>query len=70
MANLIADLNKMVNTFQKVDKLLTEKPKRTRTRIKPTFDTHLRNLVEYILLQPRDVRQQLINESINNLKEL
>jgi hypothetical protein len=31
MANIFSDLNKLVNTVQKVDKLLTEKPKRTRT---------------------------------------
>jgi hypothetical protein len=30
MANFLNDLNKMVNTVQKVDKLLTEKPKSTR----------------------------------------
>lgn len=27
MANFISDLNKLVNTIQKIDKLLTEKPK-------------------------------------------
>lgn len=27
MANFINDLNKFVNTIQKIDKLLTEKPK-------------------------------------------
>ncbi len=32
MANIFNDLNKLVNTVQKVDKLLTEKPKRTRTK--------------------------------------
>ena len=32
MANIFNDLNKMVNTIQKVDKLLSEKPKRTRTK--------------------------------------
>jgi predicted DNA-binding protein YlxM (UPF0122 family) len=31
MSNIFNDLNKLVNTVQKVDKLLTEKPKRTRT---------------------------------------
>jgi hypothetical protein len=31
MANIFSDLNKLVNTIDKVDKLLTEKPKRTRT---------------------------------------
>lgn len=33
MANFLNDLNKMVNTIQKVDKLLTEKPKRTRVQL-------------------------------------
>ncbi len=32
MANFITDLNKMVNTIQKVDKLLTDKPKRKRIK--------------------------------------
>lgn len=27
MANFLSDLNKLVNTIQKIDKLLTEKPK-------------------------------------------
>ena len=31
MTNIFNDLNKMVNTIQKVDKLLSEKPKRNRT---------------------------------------
>jgi len=38
MANIFNDLNKLVNTVQKVDKLLSEKPKRKRTPIKPTRD--------------------------------
>jgi hypothetical protein len=33
MTNIFNDLNKMVNTIQKVDKLLSEKPKRTRTQL-------------------------------------
>ena len=32
MGNIFNDLNKLVNTVQKVDKLLTEKPKRTRVK--------------------------------------
>lgn len=31
MSNIFNDLNKLVNTVKKVDKLLTEKPKRQRT---------------------------------------
>lgn len=31
MSNIFNDLNKLVNTVQKVDKLLSEKPKPTRT---------------------------------------
>ena len=30
MSNIFNDLNKLVNTVQKVDKLLTEKPKQVR----------------------------------------
>jgi hypothetical protein len=33
MANIFNDLNKLVNTVQKVDKLLSEKPKRTRINL-------------------------------------
>lgn len=32
MSSFFNDLNKLVNTVQKVDKLLTEKPKRTRVK--------------------------------------
>jgi hypothetical protein len=32
MSNIINDLNKLVNTVQKVDKLLTEKPKKPRIK--------------------------------------
>ncbi len=38
MKNIFNDLNKLVNTVQKVDKLLSEKPKRKRTPLKPTRD--------------------------------
>ena len=32
MANIFNDLNKMVNTIQKVDKMLSDKPKRPRIK--------------------------------------
>ena len=38
MKNIFNDLNKLVNTVQKVDKLLSEKPKTKRTPLKPTRD--------------------------------
>ena len=38
MANIFSDLNKLVNTVQKVDRMLTDKPKRKRTPLKPTRD--------------------------------
>ena len=38
MANIFNDLNKLVNTVQKVDRMLTDKPKRKRTPLKPTRD--------------------------------
>jgi hypothetical protein len=34
MSNIFNDLNKLVNTVQKVDRLLTEKPKRTSVKTK------------------------------------
>jgi hypothetical protein len=39
MSNIFNDLNKLVNTVQKVDKLLTEKPKKK----VPTKPLHLTN---------------------------
>ena len=45
MSNIFNDLNKLVNTVQKVDKLLSEKPKRSR------FITKRFTEDEYKLLQ-------------------
>ena len=44
MSNIFNDLNKLVNTVQKVDKQLTEKPKRRRIKDKKkkTFNETLR----------------------------
>jgi hypothetical protein len=52
MTNFLNDLNKLVNTVQKVDKLLTEKPKRARIKlhnVKFTADeiSFLRHMVTY-----------------------
>ncbi len=52
MASIFNDLNKLVNTVQKVDKLLSEKPKRTRINlhnIKLTAEElrFLRHMVTY-----------------------
>ena len=70
MKSFINDLNKMVNTAQKIDKLLTEKPKRPRFKPKSVFNDHLRGLIEYILSQPLENRKSLEKEIIDNINEL
>ena len=63
----------MVNTIQKVDKLLSDKPKPKRKRTtnsKTLFDNHLRAIIEYILLQPIEDRKKLEREIIDNINEL
>jgi len=47
MTNIFNDLNKMVNTIQKVDRLLTEKPKRT--RIKTTSVSLTQKEINYLV---------------------
>jgi len=47
MSNIFNDLNKLVNTVQKVDKLLTEKPKRT--RIKTTSVSLTQKEINYLV---------------------
>ncbi len=47
MSNIFNDLNKLVNTVQKVDKLLTEKPKRT--RIKTTSVSLTQKEIDYLV---------------------
>lgn len=41
MANIFSDLNKLVNTVQKVDRMLTDKPKRKRTPMKQIRRAHV-----------------------------
>lgn len=48
MSNIFNDLNKMVNTIQKVDKLLSEKPKRTRTTSVSLTQKEINYLVEHL----------------------
>ena len=66
MANIFNDLNKLVNTVQKVDKMLTEKPKRKRTPLKPTRD-ELISENERLRHQVRKL-QDLIDKNIGNIK--
>jgi hypothetical protein len=70
--NIFNDLNKMVNTIQKVDKLLSDKPKRKRTPIKSkaTFNNHLRGIIEYILLQPIEDRKNLERDVVDAINQL
>ena len=48
MTNIFNDLNKMVNTIQKVDRLLTDKPKRTRTTSVSLTQKEINYLVEHL----------------------
>ena len=48
MSNIFNDLNKMVNTIQKVDRLLTEKPKRTRIKSISLTQKEINYLVEHL----------------------
>ena len=49
MSNIINDLNKLVNTVQKVDRLLTEKPKRTRTKSVSLTEDELNRIMMWFL---------------------
>jgi len=68
MANIFNDLNKLVNTVQKVDKILSEKPKRKKT--KPTINDSLENLIQAIMSRPRNELIGNLNYVIDNLNEL
>jgi hypothetical protein len=68
MANIFNDLNKLVNTVQKVDKILSEKPKRKKT--KPTIDDSLHNLIEALMSKPKNELIGNLNYIIDNLNEL
>ena len=72
MANIFNDLNKLVNTVQKVDRLLTEKPKRVRTRTKaqPTLDDHLERLIACVMSRPRNELIGNLNNIVDNLNQL
>ena len=68
MANIFNDLNKLVNTVQKVDKILSEKPKRKKT--KSTINDSLENLIQAIMSRPRNELIGNLNYVIDNLNEL
>ena len=71
MSNIFNDLNKMVNTIQKVDKLLSEKPKRTRTLYVTKRFTQ--EEIDYLLDQlyrvedlPSTPRETQLNDKLKN----
>jgi hypothetical protein len=69
--SIFNELNKAVNTFQKLDKLISDKPKRKRVvKSKAIFNNHLRGIIEYILLQPAEDRKKLEREIIDAINEL
>ena len=49
MSNIFNDLNKLVNTVQKVDKLLTEKPKRTRIKTISLTEHEIKMIREWFM---------------------
>jgi hypothetical protein len=51
MSNIFTDLNKLVNTVQKVDKLLTEKPKKKVATKSVPLTLEERNYFESLLLR-------------------
>lgn len=64
MGNFINDLNKMVNTIQKVDKFLTEKPKRKRiNRISVSLtEEELRKITYWF----RSAEEQITHHNFNS----
>lgn len=70
--NIFNDLNKMVNTIQKVDKLLSDKPKRKRTPIKRnvSIEAATRTLIDSLLVNPSNELIGNLNYVIDNLNEL
>lgn len=70
MANIFSDLNKLVNTVQKVDRMLTEKPRRKRTPMKPTIDGSLRNLITALSNAPKNELIGNLNYIVDNLNQL
>lgn len=50
MANIFNDLNKLVNTVQKVDKLLTEKPKRKRIKTISLTEREVKMLINWFVI--------------------
>mgnify|MGYP006268505909 CR=1 FL=1 len=70
MSKFISDINKLVNTIQKADKLLTEKPKRKRITKEEEFQIKMRGIVEFLLQQPAEIRNSYKTELIDNLNEM
>jgi hypothetical protein len=62
----------MVNTIQKVDKLLSDKPKRKRTPIKRnvSIEAATRTLIDSLLVNPSNELIGNLNYVIDNLNEL
>lgn len=69
MANIFNDLNKLVNTVQKVDKILSEKPKKNYQKV-PTINDSLESLMNAIMSKPRNELIGNLNYIVDNLNEL
>ena len=72
MKNFINDLNKMVSTAQKIDKLLTEKPKKTLpTKSIPLTNEErkfIRGLLKRSQIHGSNIEQTLIETLLNKIK--
>jgi hypothetical protein len=68
MGNIFNDLNKLVNTVQKVDKILSEKPKPKKR--KPTINDSLESLISAIMSKPKNELIGNLNYIVDNLNEL
>ena len=64
MANIFNDLNKLVNTVQKVDKLLTEKPKKKSVMV-PLSENELLLVQEWAKLIYAPLMEKCVKENLN-----
>jgi predicted component of type VI protein secretion system len=69
MSNIFNDLNKLVNTVQKVDKLLTEKPKRTRTKSVSLTEDELNRIMQWFLQCDEELSKMVDYRSHHRLYE-
>jgi hypothetical protein len=70
MSNIFNDLNKLVNTVQKVDKLLTEKPKRSRFITKRFTEEEYKLLQNMIQVYHSNYHFRMSQDELNLYKKI